>query len=437
MQNIEKILVAWLLSMLLMAQSIAQELRVNITEGVAEPLPLAIADFAAEGEAEQFGANIHAVIANNLVNSGLFRLIDRAAHIERIASFAQAPRFGDWRILNAQALVQGEVFFESDGRLRFNFRLWDVLTGRQLVAQTLVTEADSWRRVAHIVSDRIYQRLTGESGYFDSRIVYVAESGIRTNRIKRLAIMDQDGGNHRYLTDGRDLVLTPKFSPSQQTIAYLSYGSGKPQVYLLDLTSGNIDLLGSFANMSFAPRFSPDGDKLVMSFADDGNSDIFAMDLATRRISRLTSDPGIDTSPSFSPDGRQIVFNSDRGGSPQLYLMNADGTEQRRISYGSGYYSIPVWSPRGDLIAFARQKSGRFSIGVMKPDGSGERILSDSYLDEGPTWSPNGRVLMFFRQQQGANGDINLYSIDLTGTNLRKIITPGDASDPAWSPLRQ
>jgi len=411
------------------------QVRIDITGGRQEPLPIAIPDFSGgESDADaQRGREVTTVIASDLRGSGLFRPLEPAAFIETLAGLDQRPAFENWRSLNAQALVQGQVATQPDGRLQVGFRLWDVFAGQQLVGTQIVTEPGNWRRAAHMVADEIYKALTGEEGYFDTRIVYIAETGPATNRTKRLAIMDQDGANNRYLTDGQALVLTPRFSPTAQEITYMSYYQGVPRVYLFNIDSGRQELLGNFPGMTFAPRFSPDGNRVVMSMADGGNSDIYLMDLRTRRSQRLTSHPGIDTSPSFSPDGARITFNSDRGGSQQIYVMGAGGGTIERISFGDGHYATPVWSPRGDLIAFTKMKGGRFYIGVMKPDGAGERILSEGYLVEGPTWAPNGRVLMFFRQQPG--GGSRLYSVDLTGFNERPVPTPTDASDPAWSPL--
>jgi len=328
---------------------------------------------------------------------------------------------------------------QPDGRLRVEFRLWDVTVGQQMTGLAYFTQPQNWRRIAHIISDAIYKRMTGEDGYFDTRVVYVAESGSVTQRVKRLAIMDQDGFNHRYLTDGRSLVLTPRFSPTLQEITYLSYSGDQPRVFIYNVDTGRQEVLGEFPGMTFAPRFSPDGNRVAMSLAADGNSEIYTMDVRTKRVQRLTNHPAIDTSPSFSPDGARIVFNSDRGGQQQLYVMNADGSDVRRVSVGQGRYATPVWSPRGDLIAFTKIFQGKFYIGIMRSDGTGERLLTESFLDEGPTWAPNGRVLMFFRQSpQGAGGrggGVRLYSVDLTGSNERQVVTPTDASDPAWSPL--
>jgi TolB protein len=407
-------------------------LEIDVNKGVVEPLPVAITDFVS---ADKMGADIAGVVAADLARSGLFRPLDKAAFIEKIANPDQAPRFADWTVINAQALVTGRVTTEADGRVRAEFRLWDTFAGQQLIGEQFFANKANWRRVAHIIADAIYERLTGEKGYFDTRVVYVDESGPKDKRVKRLAIMDQDGANHRFLSDGRAIVLTPRFSPNRQEITYMSYEGGQPQVYLLQLETGQRELVANFPNMTFAPRFSPDGQRVIMSLLrDDGNSNIFALDLRSRNTTRLTNANAIDTSPSYSPDGSQIVFTSDRGGRTQIYVMGAAGGDARRISFGDGNSSTPVWSPRGDLVAFTKQVGSEFQIGVMRTDGSGERILSTGYLQEGPTWAPNGRVLMFFREAAGSGGP-RLYSIDLTGRNEQAIATPNFASDPAWSPL--
>ncbi|MGI6854507.1 Tol-Pal system beta propeller repeat protein TolB [Mesorhizobium sp. 1B3] len=408
------------------------EVVIDINKGVVEPLPIAITDFVSQ---DGMGVEIAGVVAADLKRSGLFAPIDKGAFIEKIANPDVAPRFDDWKVINAQALVTGRVTQEADGRLRAEVRLWDTFAGQQLIGEQFFANKANWRRVAHIIADAIYERITGEKGYFDTRIVFVDESGPKNQRKKRLAIMDQDGAGVRHLSDGRSIVMTPRFSPTRQEITYMSYERGQPQVYLLQIETGQRELVGNFPGMTFAPRFSPDGQKVIMSLLrDDGNSNIFAMDLRSRTTTRLTNSNSIDTSPSYSPDGSQVVFTSDRGGQPQVYVMNADGSNQRRISYGNGSYSTPVWSPRGDMIAFTKQSGGEFQIGVMRTDGQGERILSTGFQQEGPTWAPNGRVLMFFREAAGSGGP-RLYSIDLTGRNEQQIPTSNFASDPAWSPL--
>jgi TolB protein len=404
---------------------------ININKGNVEPLPVAITDFQS---ADELGANISAVVAADLKRSGLFAPIDKAAFIEKITNPDQPPRFEDWKVINAQALVTGRVVKEGDGRLRAEFRLWDSFAGKQLTGQQFFAQPANWRRVAHIIADQIYEKITGEKGYFDTRIVFVSESGSKIERKRQLAIMDQDGANVRTLTSANDIVLTPRFSPNQQEVTYMSFEGNQPRVYLLQLETGQREVVGNFPGMTFSPRFSPDGQRVIMSLQQEGNANIYTMDLRSRTTTRLTATAAIDTSPSYSPDGSKIVFESDRGGRQQLYVMGADGSGQTRVSFGDGSYSTPVWSPRGDLIAFTKQSGGKFSIGVMKPDGSGERLLTTGFHNEGPTWAPNGRVIMFFRQDAGAGGP-QLYSIDLTGYNEQRIATPNFASDPAWSPL--
>lgn len=405
---------------------------IDVNKGNVEPLPIAITDFMSQGG---IGAEITSIVEADLRRSGLFAPIEKGAFIEKVSDPDVAPRFDDWKVINAQALVTGRVSQEADGRLRAEFRLWDTFAGQQLAGEQFFANQANSRRVAHIIADAIYERLTGEKGYFDTRIVYIDESGPRDARKKRLAIMDQDGAGVRYLSDGSSIALTPRFSPTRQEITYMSYEGGQPRVYLLQIETGQRELVGNFPGMTFAPRFSPDGQKVVMSLLrDDGNSNIFAMDLRSRTTTRLTNSTAIDTSPSYSPDGSRVVFTSDRGGQPQIYVMGADGSGQTRISFGGGSYSTPVWSPRGDLIAFTKQSGGEFQIGVMRTDGSGERILSTGFQQEGPTWAPNGRVLMFFRQAAGSAGP-TLHSVDLTGRNEQAIPTANFGSDPAWSPL--
>lgn len=415
------------------------QVRLDITRGRVEPMPIAVTIFpGGTPEAQQLGRDISGVITADLERSGLFRPLDPKGFLQDLTSLDVQPRFADWRTLAAQALVQGAVEPLPNGQSRVAFRLWDVFGGQQMEGQAYTTQPENWRRVAHLIADRIYTAITGETGYFDTRIVYIAESGPPLERVKRLAIMDQDGANNRYLTNGANLVLTPRFSPTAQEITYMSYFRNVPRVYLFNIDTGRQEVLGDFPGMTYAPRFTPDGNKVLLSMATNGNSEIYTMDLRTRSTTRLTDHPAIDTSPSASPDGSQITFASDRGGSQQIYVMTADGGDPKRISFGTGKgrYGTPVWSPRGDLIAFTRyaQGDGNFYIGVMKPDGSGERLLAQGFLVEAPTWAPNGRVLMYFAQSRNG-GRTRLYSIDLTGYNQREIITPQDASDPAWSPL--
>ncbi len=403
------------------------QIEIDVNKGDVQPLPIAVPAFGGTR-----GADIAQVITGNLERSGLFAPINPAAFIEKGLDVAVQPRFPDWKAINAQALVNGQVTVEG-GRLRVDFRLWDVYSEQQLLGLQFTSTPENWRRVAHKISDAVYERLTGEKGYFDTRIVFVSETGGRLNRTKTLAIMDQDGANPSYLTDGSYIVMSPRFSATSQEITYMTLRPEGSAIYLFNLETARRESIGQFPGMVYAPRFSPDGGRVAFSVERGGNSDIYVMNLKSRTSARLTSDPGIDTSASFSPDGTKIVFNSDRGGSPQLYIMNSDGSGVRRISYGSGRYTTPVWSPVGDFIAFTKQTGGEFHIGVMRPDGSDERLLTTSYLDESPTWAPNGRVLMFSRETQG--GPPRLWTVDVTGRILRAAPYPGSGSDPAWSPL--
>ncbi len=424
-----------LASGLTLSPRLAAAVQLDVTAGNFQPMPIAIPDFVAGTPGDVDTARgVTQIITANLKRCGLFAPIDPAAYIEKIASPDVAPRFPDWRAINAQALVIGRMTRQNDGRLKAEFRLWDVVAGQQLAGQQYFTTPDNWRRIAHIISDAIYERLTGEKGYFDSRVVFVDETGPAERRIKRLAIMDQDGANVRYLTRGDDLVLTPRFSPSTQEITYMAYGQGDPRVYLLNIETNQREIVGNFPGMSFSPRFSPDGQRVILSLQEGGNSNIFIMDLRSKAMTRLTDTPAIDTSPSYSPNATQICFESDRGGKPQIYIMGASGGAAQRISFGDGSYSTPVWSPRGDYIAFTRQSGGRFAIGVMKPDGSGERVLTEGFHNEGPTFAPNGRVIMFFRDP-GGNAGPSLFTVDISGRNEQRVPTPSFASDPAWSPL--
>ena len=426
--------------LLITAMPAKAQLEVDITSGKLEALPIAVSKFyPADPNLSNYARDIPAIIAQNLQSSGLFNPLNPQSFIQSPQSIeADGPRFGEWRAINGQALVSGRVTTADDGRTRVEFRLWDVFSQQQLTGMAYMTNDSNWRRIAHIISDEIYKRITGEDGYFDTRIVYISESGSATNRVKRLAIMDQDGKNHRYLTPPGELVLTPRFSPTAQEITYMSYKGGKPRVYLYNIDSGRQELLGNFPGLSFAPRFSPSGNSVVMSMAQNGNSDVYELDLRNRKTRRLTTHTGIDTAPSYAPDGKHIVFESDRGGSQQLYVMNSNGGDTNRITFGKGNYANPVWSPRGDLIAFTKMLGGQFYIGVIRPDGSGERLITKAYHVEGPSWSPNGRVLTYFKEtrtQGGKGRQANIYTIDLTGYNERLLRTPAGGSDPAWSPI--
>ena len=417
----------------------AKNLEIDINSGQVEPLPIAIADFTdRSGKSSSLGRSISSVITNNLIGSGQFTALETAAFIAPPTSPSVKPNFNDWKPFGIKALVTGAIKAEKNNKIEVEFRLWDVVSEKYIEGLRLSVNKESWRRISHIISDVTFERLTGDKGYFDTKIVYISESGPPNARKKRLAIMDQDGENHEFLTDGNFLILTPRFSPNTQEITYLSYYNNEPRVYIRNLFTGEQEMLGSFPGMTFAPRFSPDGSSIIMSYSKNGITDLYTMNIKNQNVKRITNSPSIDTSPSFSPDGKQIVFNSDRGGSQQIYVMDEKGRRVKRISFGKGRYATPVWSPKGDLISFTKMYKGLFYVGVMRPDGSGERLLAKGYLVEGPTWAPNGRVLMYFKQNRPKSkkaGRVHLYKIDVTGFKELKIITPADASDPAWSPI--
>ncbi len=427
-------------SLIIYEPSVAQEnmptLELDVTEGVIEPISIALPSFVLENGTSNYIANeVLSVISKDLTNTGFFRVIPDKAYISEITNIDAPVRFADWKAINASVMLVGAVS-ASGGKVAIKFRLWDVLAQRPIVKGIKYEgPIGSVRRMSHKVADLVYKGVTGEGPYFDSRIVFVSEAGSKGNRTKRLAIMDQDGQNIQYLTDSNSIVLAPRFSPDSEKILYTSYESGKPRVYLMNLRTRKIRSFQNLPGMTFAPRFSPDGKNVVLSITENGNTDIFIINLLSNNKFKLTKDSAIDTAPSFSPDGDSVVFESDRGGSQQIYVIAASGGKAKRISFGNGRYGTPVWSPRGDMVAFTKMNKGKFHIGVMRIDGSQERILTTSFLDEGPAWSPNGRVIIFFRETPGPKGSPSLYTVDVTGRNMRKLDIGTFASDPAWSSL--
>jgi len=412
----------------------ASALDFTIQPGQAfKPMPIAVPNFAGD---PAYASQVSQIVANDLKLCGYVAPIDPASYIDKTVGASDAPKFNNWVTIGAQALVACTVQL-AGGQISAAVRLWDVTTGQQLLGQQFATSPDNIRRLGHIIADAVYSKLTGFKGFFDTRVAFVAETGPKTARIKKLALMDWDGANVRYLTQGTDLVLTPRFSPSTQQVAYMAYGQGDPHVFILNTANGSRQLVGEFAAMTFSPRFSPDGSRLIFSVEHEGNSNIFVMDLASRQTHQLTNDASINTSPSYSPDGSQIVFESDRGGAQQIYMMGADGSSPRRVSFGAGRYATPVFSPDPDnpYIAFTKQDGDGFKIGVMKPDGSAERIIADGYHNEGPSWAPNGRYVMYFQDGGGASGGASIWFADVTGTVNTQVRLGTFASDPAWSPL--
>ena len=434
-------LICLVLANLVSGLALSQTTRIKITDGQVARIPIAIADFTGpDGTTTPEGRQISKIISDDLRNSGLFAPVDSAAFINPPSSPDITPDFANWSPLGVDGLLIGSAYFDSENTLQLEFKLWDVVTREALTEGGGSADPAGLRRIAHKVADFVYVEFTGDKKYFDTKIVYISESGQQDKRVKRLAIMDQDGHNHRFLTSGKDLVLTPRFSPTAHEIAYLNYFNDEPNIYLFEVATGRTEKLGSFPGMTFAPRFHPDGNKLIMSLAQDGSTNIFEMDLLSRATRQLTNTIHIDTAPSYSPDGKKIVFESDRdGGRQQLFVMDSDGRKVKRISYNKGRYATPVWSPRGDVIAFTKMLGGEFFIGIMRTDGTAERLLARGFLVEAPTWAPNGRVLMYYKQNRfeadGTGGKTKLYKVDITGFNESIINTPADASDPAWSPL--
>jgi TolB protein len=431
---------AWLTLAAALASPAAAQIEVDVVGGISAPMPIAVPTMPTPavtgtpaGDTATLGARVAEVIVNDLKNSGLFKPLPAGSLLPVAFPQVTAPDYAGWGATGSQALVQGFVQANGDGTLTVGCYLYDVFAKTELTRQGFVVKPGDWRRGAHKCADTVYTRLSGEGPYFDSQVVYVSETGPKQRRIKRLAMMDQDGANHRFITNGQSIALTPRFAPNRQTLVFMSFEKDRPRVYVYDVGSGRKRLVVDQPNMTFAPRFSPDGRYILFSMAVNGNTDLYRVPTTGGAATRLTTSPGIDTGGSYSPDGSRIVFESDRSGGQQLYVMNADGSGQNRISFGGGRYATPVWSPRGDLIAFTKI-SGGFRIGVMSPEGSGEKVLTNAWQDEGPSWAPNGRVVMFFRTGQGS-GKADLWSVDLTGINERQVPTPLDGSDPAWGPL--
>ncbi|PZT90442.1 MAG: Tol-Pal system protein TolB [Citromicrobium sp.] len=426
-----------------MQEGESEGLTFTVTDETAlEDLGIAIPAFATDRNTptpanangtEALGADLARVITADLRNNGLFKPTGPDSLPKPTFANITAPEWGTWSNRGAEMLVHGYVRARSDNRLTVGCYLYDMALQSRLVSEGWVVAPADWRRAAHKCADLIYSRLTGESPFFDSRIAYIAETGPKDNRTKRLAIMDSDGANHRFITTGRSTALTPRYSPDYSKLVYLSYVDGNPRIYVYDIGTGNQTLITQSANPTFAPRWSPDGRYILYSMAVGGNTDIYRVSASGGESRRLTDTAGIDIGGSYSPDGSQIVFESDRSGSQQIYIMNADGSNQRRLSFFGGRAATPEWSPRGDQIAFTHI-AGNFNVAVMSPNGRGLRTLTSGWQDEAPTWAPNGRIVQFFRTERNT-GATSLWQVDLTGENERRLPTPVDASDPAWGPI--
>ena len=422
-----------LLTLLALPYAGHAELQITVTEGTFRPIPIAISPFAGAGENSTVARNVTQVITDDLQSCGLFQIVNPAAYIQSTQEVMSNPRFEDWKVINTEALAGG-LIHDNGGKLQVDFRLFDIFAAKQLEGKSMVTDHANWRRVAHQIADAIYEKMTGDKGYFDTRVVYIAESGSEMERKYRLAIMDQDGENHQYLSSGNTRVLTPRVSHDKTKVAYVDFGRNDktPNLRLYNLTTGRSESLGVVHGQKMSPRFSPNDDHIILSSAKDGATSLYKMDLGTKQLQKVTNNTStIDVSPCYSPDGSQIVYISDQGGKPQIYIKSTEGGDGTRISFGQGRYDNPIWSPRGDLIGFTRMRGGVFYIGVMRPDGSGERLLDSGYLLEGPTWSPNGREIMY-TCQASAHGKSKICSVDIVGFNKRTVNIPGEGSYPTW-----
>ena len=414
-------------------------LEINVTNGQVEPLPLAVVSFDAENiEDEEYSSKINDVISNNLKNTGLFKILSEKSYLQSKNEVFLQPNFGDWRLIDANFLVTGKLNINNKN-LNINFKLWDVYQEKLLINKSISgVSFTEWRISSHIISNLIYEAITGEKGYFDTKVVYVAETYTNAAKSKQLAIMDYDGNNHKMLTNGDNLVLTPRFSPDGKNVVFLQYKNNKASVYLMNLISEKINILGNYSGMSFAPRFSPGGKKIIFSLTERGKSNIFVQELESKKKYQITNNKYINTSPYFSPDGKKIVFSSDRAGKQNIYIKKIDNkfSKSERITFGLGNYATPVWSPRGDYIAFTKSYKKRFFIGLIKENGKGERLISEGYLADGPTWSPNGRTLAFYKIVKKRNDKYvsKLFTIDITGNVEKELKTPYEASDPDWGP---
>lgn len=410
-------------------------LEITINQGSIAPTPIAIVlEPSEDAEAQAALARMQEVIESDFSNTGLFALIPASAFIQKPETLSSGLHYSEWRLIKADKILTLKVVERSFDKLRIEARLYDSIQEKMIEGRSFSADLKNWRRIAHKIADMTYQKVTGDPGYFDTQIVYVSYSQKGIKRQERIAIMDYDGANHFYLTDGKNLVMTPRFSPNRRYVTYLDYQNKKPRVFLYDRAKNKKILVGHFPGMTFAPRFSYDGKHLVLSFSQNGNTSLFEMDLETLKMKQLTSGPVIDTSPSYAPTGDRLVFNSDRTGRTQLYVLDLAKGEPERISFGEGSYRTPVWSPRGDWIAFTKMYQGEFYIGVIRPDGSGERLITKGYLVEAPSWSPNGHAILFTRDDR--QGKPRLHAIDFTGFNERQISTPDNAIQGDWSMLR-
>lgn len=415
------------------------ELKVDIVAGAVEPISVAVQKFEVGSHAStRDAAMLRDVVDNDLKSTGLFRIVNRNA-LPEFVKMGDMPDFKLWSAVRAQVLVQAKLTRQVDDMYRLEFYVWDVQGGEQIEAQSLVASKKSMRRLAHIMADAIYERLTGEVGYFDTQIVFITETGPMGERVKRMAIMDQDGYNMRYLSDDKTFVMSPSFSPNMHTVVFLSYRDEDPMIWTLDLETGEQRRLGQFGGMNFAPQFSPDGRRIALSLVKRGVTHIYEYDIENKTLRQLTSGGTINTSPSYSPDGKKMAYNSNRSGSQQIHVLDLESGQQERITFGAGRYATPAWSPDGRFIAFTKIADDTFYIGIMSPTGRNEKILAGGWFMEAPSWAPGSRRLVYYETEKD-DDDIERHShirtVDIMGQNIYEIKLPDGVHgmEPTWSP---
>jgi TolB protein len=413
-----------LLAALFVLSPAAAQLRVEITGVGSNQFPISVAGFKRDGEIPQ---PVDEIIRDDLKRSGRFRMID--AGPTPLPDTA-AVSFGEFTGRGADALVVGSVARLADGRFDLRFRLYDTVKQTQLDALSYVSSAAELRLNAHRIADRIFEKLTGERGVFATRIAYVVQLGKTSFELQ---IADSDGANAQPALRSREPIMSPAWSADGTRLAYVSFESGKPVVYVHSITSGQRRVLANFHGSNSAPAWAPDGNRLAVVLTRDGLSQIYSINADGSNVQRLTRSAGIDTEPAFSPDGRLIYFTSDRGGGPQIYRMNADGSGVARVTFSGDYNVSPRVSPDGRLLAYIGRRGGRFQVHTLDLATNQEMALTDTALDESPSFAPNGRMLLY-ATEVGRRGILSSVSVD--GRVRARLSGPsGDVREPTWGPF--